>query len=111
MRFEDAIRALGQRTMPGASAGALDGWLAERLQRRADVGLPWTFTAINGRHLELEERRKVEGAELMAREATLLLDAIPRGAFAIALDPRGKAATSELFATQLGQLRDAAASI
>jgi PAS domain S-box-containing protein len=61
MRFEDAIRALGQRTMPGATAGALDGWLAERLQRRADVGLPWTFTAINGRHLELEERRTSEG--------------------------------------------------
>jgi 23S rRNA (pseudouridine1915-N3)-methyltransferase len=61
--------------------------------------------------VELEERRKVEGAELMAREATLLLDAIPRGAFAIALDPRGKAATSELFAAQLGQLRDAARDV
>jgi len=61
--------------------------------------------------VELEERRKVAGAELMAREATLLLDAIPRGAFAIVLDPRGKPTSSEVFAAQLGQLRDAARDV
>jgi PAS domain S-box-containing protein len=79
MRFDDAIRALGQRTMPGAAAGALDGWLAERLQRRADVGVPWTFTAINGRRLELEERRTSEGGRVsIYRDVGEQLEALQR---------------------------------
>jgi len=61
----------------------------------------WTLDLV-----EVEERRRLSGPELVAREGELLLAAIPRGAFAIALDPRGVALTSEDLATRLGRMRD-----
>ncbi len=57
--------------------------------------------------IEVEERRRLEGPELMAREAALLAAAIPRGARIVALDGRGKPLSSESFAALLGRWRDA----
>lgn len=69
--------------------------------RRLKAGR-WTLDVV-----EVEERRKLTGPELMAREGELLLAARPAEAYAIMLDGRGKALTSEAFASQLGRLRDA----
>jgi 23S rRNA (pseudouridine1915-N3)-methyltransferase len=66
----------------------------------------WTLDLV-----ELEERRPLAGAQRMAREADLLLGAVPRGAFLAALDARGAALASEAFAARLGALRDADRSI
>jgi 23S rRNA (pseudouridine1915-N3)-methyltransferase len=55
---------------------------------------------------EVEERRKLPAAEMKEREGALLLAAVPRGAFAVALDPRGTALASEAFATRLAFWRD-----
>lgn len=57
--------------------------------------------------IEVEEKRKLSGAELAAREAALLLAAVPAGSHVIALDARGKSLTSEAFASALGRLQDA----
>jgi 23S rRNA (pseudouridine1915-N3)-methyltransferase len=54
---------------------------------------------------EIEERRKLDAPQLMAREAELLL-AAAKGATIIALDERGKNETSEVFARRLGEWRD-----
>jgi len=56
--------------------------------------------------IEVEEKRPLSGAELMAREAELIAEKIPQGAFLIALDERGKAQNSRQFAEKLGDLRD-----
>lgn len=61
--------------------------------------------------VELEEKKRLAGAELMAREGELLLGAVPKGAVVVALDPRGKPLTSEAFAAQLGAWRDAARDV
>jgi 23S rRNA (pseudouridine1915-N3)-methyltransferase len=58
---------------------------------------------------EVEEHRKVPPAQLMAREGELLLAALPKaspGLFVVALDPRGKALSSEELANQLRQWRE-----
>jgi 23S rRNA (pseudouridine1915-N3)-methyltransferase len=55
---------------------------------------------------EVEERRKLSAAEMKEREGALLLAALPRGAFAVALDPRGTALASEAFAARLAAWRD-----
>jgi len=55
---------------------------------------------------EVEERRPLKGAELKAREAALILDAVPKGAFLVALDSTGKAHSSEDLATRLQGWRD-----
>lgn len=55
---------------------------------------------------EVEEKRPLSGAELKAREADLLLGAIPDGAVVVALDERGKALGSEELAARVGQWRD-----
>ena len=57
--------------------------------------------------IECEERRPLAPAARMAREAELLRAAIPKGAFAIALDERGATLDSAAFAQRLGRLRDA----
>lgn len=64
--------------------------------------LPWPVT------IREVEGRKAGGtaAERKAREASLLLSAIPKGAVTIALDERGKSLTSRAFADQLGAWRD-----
>lgn len=56
--------------------------------------------------IEVEEKRRLEGPQLMEREADLLLDAAPKGALIVALDERGKVETSEAFAHRLGTWRD-----
>ena len=54
---------------------------------------------------EVEERRPFSGAERRAREGELILARIPRGAFAVALDERGKSHDSAGFARQFAAWR------
>ncbi len=56
---------------------------------------------------EIEERRKLSPAELKAREAELLLEAVPKGASIVALDGRGEALSSAAFAQRLALWREA----
>jgi 23S rRNA (pseudouridine1915-N3)-methyltransferase len=55
---------------------------------------------------EAEEKRPLPVPERMAREAELLLAAIPQGAVVVALDERGKSMGSQDFARKMGQWRD-----
>lgn len=55
---------------------------------------------------EVEEKRPLPVLERKAREAELLLAAIPAGATIVALDERGAAMGSEAFAQRLGRWRD-----
>ena len=55
---------------------------------------------------EVEEKRKLPGAEMIKREGELLLAAIPDKAVLVALDRRGKVLDSETFAARLGRWRD-----
>ncbi len=55
---------------------------------------------------EVEEKRKLDAAALMAREAELLSGAMAKGATLVALDERGKTESSEAFAKRLGAWRD-----
>lgn len=55
---------------------------------------------------EVEERRPLPEAQRKKREGELLLAAIPEGATAVALDPRGKPLSSAEFARRLGRWRD-----
>ena len=62
---------------------------------------PWPVSVT-----EVEEKRPIKGAERMAREADLLLAAIPDDAYVIALDERGKDMRSTQFAEILERLQD-----
>jgi 23S rRNA (pseudouridine1915-N3)-methyltransferase len=62
---------------------------------------PWNIKVI-----EVEERRPIKGAERMAREADLLLNAIPDGATVIALDERGTEMRSTVFAEKIRNIQD-----
>ena len=55
---------------------------------------------------EVEEKRPLQGAELKASEAALLLASAPKGALLIAMDERGKSLGSPEFADQIGKWRD-----
>jgi 23S rRNA (pseudouridine1915-N3)-methyltransferase len=55
---------------------------------------------------EVEEKRPLPTPERMAREAELLLAALPPQALVVALDERGKAMGSVDFAARLGRWRD-----
>lgn len=55
---------------------------------------------------EVEEKRRLPPAELKAREAGLLLAALPDRAVTVALDGTGKDLSSEALARKLGQWRD-----
>lgn len=55
---------------------------------------------------EVEEKKRLSGAELMRREARLLLDAAPDGARLVALDGRGEGLSSMELARHLGRWRD-----
>ena len=55
---------------------------------------------------EVEERRPLPPAALIEREGELLLAAVPKGAWLIALDERGKALTSQALAELVGRARD-----
>jgi 23S rRNA (pseudouridine1915-N3)-methyltransferase len=59
---------------------------------------------------EVEEKRPLPAAERMAREAELLLAAVPPGAIVVALDERGRQTPSEEFAARLGAWRDSGRS-
>jgi 23S rRNA (pseudouridine1915-N3)-methyltransferase len=56
--------------------------------------------------VEVEERRPLPTAAKVRREGELLRARVPKGAVTVALDGRGKALSSEDFATQLGRWRD-----
>ena len=55
---------------------------------------------------EVEEKRRLSGAKLKAREADLLRAAVPDGAVVAALDATGKALSSVELAKKLGAWRD-----
>jgi 23S rRNA (pseudouridine1915-N3)-methyltransferase len=57
--------------------------------------------------IEVGEKRRLPTAELKAREAELLLAALPPGARLVALDERGAAWSSVELARQLAGWRDA----
>ncbi len=66
--------------------------------------LPWPLD------LKLvEEKKPLSGDALKAREAELLLNAVPDGAVLVALDERGKTESSPDFAARLGDWRDGGA--
>ncbi len=67
--------------------------------------LPWKTTL-----KEVTERRKDSSPQRKAREAELLLAAVPRGATAVALDQGGKALDSEALARAIGGWRDGGVS-
>jgi 23S rRNA (pseudouridine1915-N3)-methyltransferase len=56
--------------------------------------------------VEVEERRPLPAPALKAREAELLLKAVPAGALLVALDGRGKVLSSEELAERLAAWRD-----
>lgn len=55
---------------------------------------------------EVEEKKRISGAALKAREADLLRDAVPSGALLVALDEHAKPLTSADFAAFLAKQRD-----
>jgi len=63
--------------------------------------LPWPIDL-----KEVEEKKPLKGEKRKAREAALLLGAVPDNATLIALDEKGKSMTSPEFAKMLGQLAD-----
>jgi 23S rRNA (pseudouridine1915-N3)-methyltransferase len=71
---------------------------ADRLKRGTLLG-PLTLR-------EVEEKKALSGPDLKAREAELLLAAVPEGARLVALDERGKELDSPGFAAILGDWRD-----
>lgn len=82
------------------SGDAPERMLFEGYQARlAKSGFPLTLK-------EVEEKRPITGPERSKREGALLLSAIPKGAFQVALDPKGKTLSSEAFADWLGRHRD-----
>jgi 23S rRNA (pseudouridine1915-N3)-methyltransferase len=62
---------------------------------------PWNVKVI-----EVEEKRPLKGAERMAREGDLLLNAIPEGATVVALDERGKEMRSTVFSNKIRDWQD-----
>ena len=57
--------------------------------------------------VELEEKRRLPTAALRAREADLILGALPRGAPLVALDGRGEVWSSRVLADRIAGWRDA----
>ena len=93
------ICAVG-RLRAGPEKQLIDDYLARLAAAGRAVGFP------NVALCEVEEKKRLEGPALMAREAELLLAHVPAGARVIALDERGKNEGSEAFATRLGAWRD-----
>ena len=54
----------------------------------------------------MEEKRPLPAEQLCAAEGEALLAALPDDAYLIALEPEGKALSSEAFAQRLSQLQD-----
>ena len=93
------ICAVG-RLRAGPEKQLIDDYLARLAAAGRAIG--FSGIALN----EVEEKKRLEGAALMAREAELLLAHVPAGARVIALDERGKNESSEAFAARLGAWRD-----
>jgi 23S rRNA (pseudouridine1915-N3)-methyltransferase len=60
--------------------------------------------------VELEVRQRLPAAALKAREAELILAALPARSLLVALDPRGEMWSSRAFADHLSHWRDSGAS-
>ena len=56
--------------------------------------------------IEVEERKRLSADEMKIREGQLLLDAVPKGAFVVALDERGKTQSSQDFSNLIARTRD-----
>jgi len=97
MRIE--ICAVG-KLRAGPEKILLDDYTA----RTEAAGRPIGITSLSVR--EVEEKRRLDPAALKESEAALLRAAMPRGALLVALDERGKAEPSEVFAKRLGRWRD-----
>lgn len=93
------ICAVG-RLRAGPEQLLVEDYLARLSATGRAIGFPSASLA------EVEERKRLEGAALMTREAELLLAHIPPGARVIALDERGRNEGSEAFAARLGAWRD-----
>jgi len=63
--------------------------------------LPWPVAL-----KEVETKGNLGAAERMAKEGTLLLDAVPKGATVVVLDGRGQMLSSAAFAGRLGKWQD-----
>ena len=85
------LAAVG-RARPGPEAELFRGY-AGRIQPSLQVR-------------EVEEKRPLPSSERKAREADLLLAALPAGATLVVLDERGQAMPSRAFAERLGRWRD-----
>lgn len=96
------ICAVG-RLKPGPEKLLIDDYLS----RLDATGRPIGISAAPV--VEVEEKRKLDAPQLMAREAELLL-AASKGATIVAMDERGKNEPSEVFARRLGEWRDNATS-
>lgn len=93
------ILAIG-RIKPGPEKDLIDDY-----KKRFDgAGSALGFSKLEIR--ELEVKKRVEGEERKRLEAQLLLEALPKGAFVIALDERGKTLSSKAFADLLAEKRD-----
>lgn len=93
------ICAVG-RLRAGPEQQLVEDYLARLSATGRATGFPSASLA------EVEEKKRLEGAALMAREADLLLAHISPGARVIALDERGRNEGSEAFASRLGAWRD-----
>lgn len=63
--------------------------------------LSWPLTV-----REVEVKKRLSSDEMKRQEAELLLASIPAGSIVVALDERGKALSSEVFAAKMGAWRD-----
>lgn len=85
----------------GRAKAGPERMLYEQYSRR----LAWPLTV-----REVEEKRPLPPEELKAREAELLLAAVPKAAVVVALDERGRTLSSPTFAEQIRTWRDAGVS-
>lgn len=84
-----------------ASIGKFRGGPLQALYAEYSSRLPWQ---INLR--ELEEKKPLKGEKLKAREAELLMNAVPKGATIVALHERGREYGSLEFSKFLGRQID-----
>jgi 23S rRNA (pseudouridine1915-N3)-methyltransferase len=88
------------------AVGRLKAGPQEALARHYAERITWPLSI-----REVEEKRALPPAQLKAREAELLLAAVPKGAVLVALDASGKELGSEAFAAQLARWRAAGADV
>lgn len=81
-----------------------DSLLIERYVERAKLAGRSLGLDVSAR--EFSESRAVRAEDRMDQEATIMLNALPKGARLVVLDERGTAPTSADFARRIGRLRD-----